>query len=222
MQSQIPNGPSPLEPKKVKRMLDLCSGLGGASEAFVEAGWEVVRIESNPALEHIPHTRIADVMDYRPDVGLSIGGTLVGAADLDLVWASPPCLDFSQGFNAPGPTAMREGRDFVPDVSLLLKVKEIIDVLKPKYWVIENVAGASRIFTELLGRPPRQIIGPYLLWGIFPFIAMDYSWVRPLKTQSWKGKIGDPLRAAKRAKVPMAISRKLCEAITHQRTLGEY
>ena len=81
MQSQIPNGPSTLEPKKVKRMLDLCSGFGGASEAFVEAGWQVVRIESNPALEHIPHTRIADVMDYRP----------AGAADIDLVWASPPC-----------------------------------------------------------------------------------------------------------------------------------
>ena len=211
MQSQIPNGPSTLEPKKVHRMLDLCSGLGGASEAFVEAGWQVVRIESNPALEHIPHTRIADVMDYRP----------AGAADLDLVWASPPCLDFSQGFNAPGPTAMREGRDFVPDVSLLLKVKEIIDVLKPKYWVIENVAGASQIFTELLGSPPRQIIGPYLLWGIFPFIAMDYSWVRPKgKTQSWN--IGDPLRATKRAIIPMTISRKLCEAISEQKTLGEY
>lgn len=212
MQSQIPNGPSTLEPKKVHRMLDLCSGLGGASEAFVEAGWQVVRIESNPALEHIPHTRIADVMDYRP----------AGAADLDLVWASPPCLDFSQGFNAPGPTAMREGRDFVPDVSLLLKVKEIIDVLKPKYWVIENVAGASRIFTELLGRPPRQIIGPYLLWGIFPFIAMDYSWRRSWVSPKNSWNIDDPLRATKRAIVPMAISRKLCEAITQQRTLGEY
>jgi site-specific DNA-cytosine methylase len=32
------------------RMLDICSGLGGASEAFIDAGWEVTRLENNPLL----------------------------------------------------------------------------------------------------------------------------------------------------------------------------
>ena len=37
-------------------VLDLCSGLGGASEAFVkDPYWDVVRIENNPELAHVPH-----------------------------------------------------------------------------------------------------------------------------------------------------------------------
>jgi site-specific DNA-cytosine methylase len=40
------------------KMLDLFSGLGGASEAFVRAGWEVMRIENNPLLSEVPNTEI--------------------------------------------------------------------------------------------------------------------------------------------------------------------
>ena len=39
-------------------MLDLFSGLGGASESFVLAGWDVTRIESNSRFFNIPHTEI--------------------------------------------------------------------------------------------------------------------------------------------------------------------
>ena len=35
-------------------MLDLFSGLGGFSEAFVLAGDEVVRVENNPLLSEVP------------------------------------------------------------------------------------------------------------------------------------------------------------------------
>ena len=40
------------------KVLDLCSGLGGFSEAFVAAGHEVLRIEHNPLLADVPHTKI--------------------------------------------------------------------------------------------------------------------------------------------------------------------
>ena len=40
-------------------VLDLCSGLGGASEAFVNhPHWEVIRIENNELLADVPHTRL--------------------------------------------------------------------------------------------------------------------------------------------------------------------
>jgi hypothetical protein len=40
------------------RVLDLFSGLGGFSEAFVQAGDEVVRVENNPLLSEVPCTSI--------------------------------------------------------------------------------------------------------------------------------------------------------------------
>ena len=29
-------------------MIDMFSGMGGASEAFIRAGWEVIRLDNNP------------------------------------------------------------------------------------------------------------------------------------------------------------------------------
>ena len=40
------------------KMLDLFSGLGGASEAMLANGWEVLRIENNPELALVPNTKI--------------------------------------------------------------------------------------------------------------------------------------------------------------------
>jgi site-specific DNA-cytosine methylase len=94
-------------------ILDLCSGLGGASEAFVkDPHWEVVRIENNPKLGIIPHTEILDVMqwiDWLPALLSEKGRPTV-------IWASPPCLEFSQAYRAPGPSARREGINFEPDL----------------------------------------------------------------------------------------------------------
>ena len=36
------------------RVLDLFSGMGGFSEAFLLAGDEVVRVENNPLLSEVP------------------------------------------------------------------------------------------------------------------------------------------------------------------------
>lgn len=51
-----------------------------------------------------------------------------------LIWASPPCTEYSQ-FNRAIPNK-------IPNIaqanSYVLKVLEIINALKPKYWIIEN------------------------------------------------------------------------------------
>jgi hypothetical protein len=51
-------------------VLDLCSGLGGASEAFANHPlWEVVRIENNEKITGVAHTRFLDVnhwLDWLP------------------------------------------------------------------------------------------------------------------------------------------------------------
>ena len=47
------------------KVLDLFSGLGGFSEAFLLAGDEVVRVENNPLLSEVPATTQQDVLAIR-------------------------------------------------------------------------------------------------------------------------------------------------------------
>jgi len=199
----------------MKLMLDLFSGLGGASEAFMDHdGWQVTRFENNPSLGWVLNTKLIDVEKL---IQTHPPGGLHGA--FELIWASPPCLDFSRAFGAPGPVALREGRDFEPDMKLVEAAKRIIDELKPKYWVIENVIGAIPHFEKLLGNP-RQIIGPFVLWGNFPFISMPVNYEH-LKSENdtWSS---DPLRANRKALIPFEVSSALLSALESQTLLGDW
>ena len=75
------------------KVLDLFSGLGGFSEAFLRAGDEVARVENNPLLSEVPNTSIECVRQVRDRLveykqkGLPI-------RDIDVVLASPPCYEF--------------------------------------------------------------------------------------------------------------------------------
>lgn len=198
----------------MKYMLDLFSGLGGASEAFVDCpGWNVLRVENNPLLSGVPNTVIMDINNFTP-----IGHT----ERIELVWASPPCTEFSGGFSSPKSIASRspKGLDsYKPNMSLLEKAIEIIEIMKPKYWVIENVAGSIRYFREYLGEP-RQIIGPYVLWGNFPIIDIKADQIIPKKYKDTNSR--DPLRSNRRAKVDLLLSKKLKAAIEKQKSITDY
>tara|TARA_Y100000592_G_scaffold85904_1_gene138571 strand:- start:10 stop:633 length:624 start_codon:yes stop_codon:yes gene_type:complete len=198
-------------------MVDLCAGLGGASEAMVRSSkWSVLRIDNNPLLADVPFMVMADVKQMQGQVK-----SHSGIEKIDLVWASPPCLEFSGGFSSPKSIASREIglENYKPDLSLAISIKNIIDTVQPKYWVVENVVGSIRYLTEIFGEP-RQIIGPYVLWGNFPFIDLDPSSIIPKKYKDTNGL--DPLRANKRAKVDLLLSMRLAKAIETQKNLFEY
>jgi site-specific DNA-cytosine methylase len=188
-------------------MLDLFSGLGGASEAFIQNGWTVIRIENNPKLQHIPKTFDLDVLDWKNWITLL-------PDKIDLIWASPPCLEFSQAFNAPKSIAKREGRDFEPDLNALKAAIEIIEHYDPTFWCIENVVGAKEHFKPLLGKP-RQIIESFMLWGNFPYLHMDKGF-KHLKKDVGSN---NPLRSNYRAIIPFEISFELYSTIKNQTTL---
>lgn len=172
-------------------MLDLCAGTGSASRAALVRGWHVVRVD-------VAEGTAADV---RADVS-----TWSTSERFDLVWASPPCTAFSSA----------NQRTRAPELGLELvnACLRIIGEVRPRWWVLENVHGATRAIGAVLGPPVAQH-GSFYLWGVFPpFEAAD-----PRN----KTKLSGRRRAERRAAIPWSISDALvrsCEALAAE--LGDW
>ena len=198
-------------------VLDLCSGLGGASEAFANhPHWEVVRIENNEKVGIIQHKRFLDVqhwLDWLPGIVLEMG------SNPDVIIAGPPCTQFSLAYNSPKSRAQRAGIPYEPDTDLVEDCIEIIEFYQPSYWIIENVSGAVYDLKVHLGNYKHRV-GPFFLWVKFPHIAMAPGWKHSkFENDTWSD---DPLRANKRAKWPLEVSESLLESIMTQSTLAQW
>ena len=174
-------------------MLDLFAGLGGASRAMKERGWKVITVDNDP--------------DCHPDVLADITDYHYTGPKPDLVWASPPCTDFSR-LSLPPTWKCNLGKPAEPDMTLVLAAKRIIEEINPQYWIVENVRGAVPYFKDHFG-PPAKISGSRYLWGVFPICdpAPKYGKWRLPPTAD---------RAALRSVIPMSISLAVCRAIEQE------
>lgn len=198
------------------RVLDLFSGLGGFSEAFYRAGDEVVRVENNPLLSEVPATSMQDVLTMR-DRLLKFESRGEPIRSVDVIVAGPPCTEFSLAYGAPRAVAHRANEEFEPSMELLEATLEIIRIVKPRYWIIENVIGSIKYFEDY-GLPPRQIHGPHVFYGNYPMFQPG-----PIPTKASKDKhSGNPLRANHKALIPFTISESLRKAIVEQTTLFQF
>jgi hypothetical protein len=195
------------------RMLDICSGLGGASQAFIDAGWEVIRLENNPMLTdpeskyYVSETTHCDILEtaYIGETGF-----------FDFIWASPPCTDFSDAISSPSSLARNNNLPFTPDTRIALKVKEMIQHYDPKYWCVENVRGSRKEFSKIFG-PPWQIIMPFFLYGKFPRVHEIKHTKKAVDVSS-----NHPLRANIHGKIPYQLSENFLHAIETQTTLEDW
>ena len=178
---QIRNAPQAGSRMTPLRMLDLFSGSGNASRAAAVRGWEVVRIDN---AEGTAADIRADLEVWMPPAN----------EWFDLVWASPPCTQLS--------TAGKK-RNVEAGLVLVDAALRIIRALAPRWWVLENVHGATRAIGSRIG-PPVACYGSFYLWGVFP--PFDAS-VRREKT-----KLSGRRRAERRAAIPWAISDGLVRA----------
>ena len=116
---------------KAMKVLDLFCGLGGWSKAFHDAGHECTGID----IKNIgyPYRFIkADLNDWKPD------------QHYDIILASPPCTHFSKVVQRwTGKCNESKG------LELVFRTFALIQEMKPKYWVIENVKG----LTEFIDKP---------------------------------------------------------------------
>jgi|TARA_R110000824_G_scaffold326353_2_gene513273 site-specific DNA-cytosine methylase len=200
------------------KMIDLFSGLGGASEAFLKAGWQVLRIENNPLLSEVPHTKLMCIFEFRDWIEQTLLENPDAFKDIEVIWASPPCYEFSLGFNAPKAEHSRrgDGTPYEPNMDLLQCAIDIIELIQPRYHIIENVRGACLHFEPYLGKF-RQQNEAYFFWGNFPsFVPRSF----PSKHE--KDKRHSPLRANIRGKVPIEISEALLSALTNQTSIYDW
>ena len=210
--------------ERLKVMIDLFAGLGGASQAFVDdPNWFVIRIDNNPIL--LEHTEglilsdIADVdrtmaiihrriLDHRNNVHVTGDPNKMTLEKL-VIWASPPCVQYSLA------NMNRDPNNF--DHTLLQAALTIIDQMNPNAWIIENVKGAIESFNEIIGLPWCQSIGPIFLWGQFPILSFKDASSRTHYKMLDKG--SRALRPNLRALIPYSVSEAYKLSIECQKTL---
>lgn len=147
------------------RVLDVFSGTGSATQAFLDRGHEVLRVDNDQRFKDVPNTLIADVLSYDP------------ITEFDMMWMSPPCQAFSLAATGThmkamgmcrvcGTLAVKEHERWVCDagdehnsifkdsltlepktefghvsVSLVERALELVQIVEPKFWWMENPNG---------------------------------------------------------------------------------
>lgn len=166
------------------RVIDLYSGVGGWSEAFLQRGHEVLRIDNDVRFTDVPNTFIQDVTEYGP----------IDPNYWDVVLASPPCQGFSVASLGKmwdkGPPLRPKHPTALAGVILLRKTLRLIADLNPTYWWLENPRGMMRRMPELEENPAishvqvsycqygesRQKMTD--LWGVWPTTWTCRPWCR--------------------------------------------
>ena len=153
-------------------------------------GWTTISVDNDPRVS--------------PDVLADVREWQYQGERPDLIWASPPCTEFSREFFP----WTRTGRS--PDMSIYLACRKIIDASRPRWWIIENTRGAVPYFG-----PYQAVFYPYYLWGRFPPLGrVDLIGRRHKDSYASTAK-------AERAKIPYALSRAVAHAIAnHQLALS--
>lgn len=142
----------------VYRMLDLFAGRGGWSDGFKKQGFHPTGIDIVKSRYYKHRFIKADVMNWQPKGRYYV------------ICASPPCAPFSQfNINTNGTADQRIGLD------LVYRTFDIIQTLKPRYYIIENVANLAKFLPQYkqtirYGKHDRTKTA--YLWGNFPEIGL--------------------------------------------------
>jgi hypothetical protein len=193
------------------RVLDLFSGLGGFSQAFLDRGHEVTRYDIDPGFKDIPNTEIKDVFVLMPH----------DLKNYDVILASIDCTNFTYANATPDKDALAHS------IALTRHTLQIIQEADPDYYIIENPKGRMR---NVLGVPTVTTAWgfwgmPYLkptdLFGKVPALEWPSRYTEPAPKDTWdmkrfrKSKFSylAPRESSLRSLVPYPFSLALCIAI---------
>lgn len=201
--------------------IDLCSGLGGFSAAFRDAGWEVVTVDIDPRFEPTVCADITKAGLYGEIANATKTTDLRERFSKIIVLASPPCERFSLACHTWPKTGIQRALQIVG------ACLETISLVKPDSWLLENPKGRLRWF---LGTPRGTIRlsdygAPYLkptdYWGNVALPMLDETipariYLRPMRHDI---KSASPIYLsgsdkAGRAKMPYGLSQAILEAVS--------
>ena len=175
------------------KVLDLFCGLGGWSKGFKQIYPDAECFGIDITDLGYPYNFIkADLMDWQPD------------QDYDVVVASPPCTNFSQVVKQwTGKANESKGLD------LVWRTFALIEQIKPKYWIVENVKGLGEFLP-----PPADIVRygknkqckEAWLWSNIGKLAL-FPQMISRKTSRKTFKSGDPVLA----EIPGELSREVAK-----------
>lgn len=175
--------------------------------------YHVIRIENNPLLATVEGTFQLDVLEWVDWID--------SIPSVDVLLMSPPCTEFSTAYAAPRGVAQRLGQAYAPNMEIVNACLEIKNHLKPEFWILENVSGATTYFKDKPGlKNWQQKLGPYRFWGRFPYLALNEKDLPP-STKNCSSH-HDPLGPNKRAKIPLIISQEIRNSYEQQRCLNDY
>lgn len=146
----------------MKNLLDLCGGTGAWSAPFKAAGWNVLIID--PLVNDLTTTDALEYFKEYPEY-------------FDVILAAPPCTHFSSSGAQYWKAKDEDGRT-AEGLKTVDEVLEIIKLLQPRAWALENPVGRLKKlrYKELGGEPtlifnPCDYGDPYtkktLVWGSF-------------------------------------------------------
>ena len=177
------------------KAIDLFCGLGGWVQSFPKS-WDITGYDIVDFSREYPGKFVqCDLLNFNdfPD-------------NIDIVVSSPPCTEFSKS-SLPKSWACNRKKE--PDIETALKLfnraKQIINQVKPEYWIIENVRGAQ----QYVGKADFHI-GSRYFWGNFRF---EYTGNGNDVYGKYKLPPGKN-RPAIRSKIPKSISEDLMKIIT--------
>ena len=204
---------------KILKVIDLFSGLGGFSQAFLDRGHYVIRYDFNPEFKEVKNTIIKDVFEL----------TSQDLLDSDIILASIDCTYFTYANERPDKDGLRLSNE------LTRHTLRIIHEANPEFWIIENPPGRIK---KVLGPPMYKTAWgywgtPYLkptwLWGKLPLMKWPTLYTEPMPKESWnlesfkthKFAYLCPRDSKQRSLVPYEFSLALCKAIEEATNIQE-
>jgi len=125
-------------PAKRPTAVDLFCGVGGLSLGLIQAGFDLIgAVDYDQIVLDAFQSNFTNIPTARHDLNVGTGGALrrvlgIGKKDIDVLVGGPPC----QGFSVGGVGAKMDPRN-----EGVLAFARIVNELRPRYFVMENVRG---------------------------------------------------------------------------------